>query len=491
MREGKISETSRRGRGRAALALLMIGAAVGATLSPPLVPAAGARQGAVQVDEVDAIFAEWHRVDSPGCALGVVQNGELAYERGYGSANLDWQIPIATDTVFYVGSVSKQFTAAAIALLAQDGLISLDDDIRDYFPEMPAYERPITIRHLVHHTSGVRDIYTLMALAGIRLEDVFSDEEAIALIAAQRETNFTPGDEHLYSNSGYFLLAQLVERASGRSLREYAEAEIFAPLGMNDTHFHDVPSHVVERRAISYQRDGDDSFRVSYLGNFDKVGAGGLYSTVRDLLLWDRNFYTGDVGGQEFLDLIHNPGVLTGGERLVYAFGLSVDEYRGLRTVSHSGSMMGFKAAFLQFPEQRFSVLATCNLGNIAPMGLARRVADIYLAEELGPAPQDSGPSRPGGSRAAPETSFTTAELAAYAGTYYSAELEVVYELSVGGDELWLSLRSTPPRRLRKRQDGSIRAGGWEFDFQRPTDGAAVGFTINAGRVTNIRFERR
>ena len=201
--------------------------------------------------------------------------------------------------------------------------------------------------------------------------------------------------------------------------------------------------------------------------------------------------FFGDVGGQEFLDLIHNPGVLTGGERLVYAFGLSVDEYRGLRTVSHSGSMMGFKAAFLQFPEQRFSVLATCNLGNIAPMGLARRVADIYLAEELGPAPQDSGPSRPGGSRAAPETSFTAAELVAYAGTYYSAELEVVYELSVGGDELWLSLRSTPPRRLRKRQDGSIRAGGWEFDFQRPTDGAAVGFTINAGRVTNIRFERR
>lgn len=499
MREGKTTDTGGQGAGRGrtsrrvavALALPVIVAGVGGTLLPTLVPDVGASQGTVRVVEVDALFAEWDRSDSPGCALGVVENGELTYERGYGSANLDWQIPNATDTVFYVGSVSKQFTAAAIALLAQDGLISLDDDIRDYFPEMPAYDRRITIRHLVHHTSGVRDIYTLMALAGIRLEDVFSDQEAIALIAAQQETNFPPGDEHLYSNSGYFLLAQLVERVSGKTLREYAEEQIFAPLGMNDTHFHDAPSHIIKRRATSYQSSGDAGFRVSYLGNFDKVGAGGLYSTVKDLLLWDRNFYTGDVGGQQFLDLIHTPGVLTDGEQLVYAFGLSVDEYRGLRTVSHSGSMMGFKAAFLQFPGQRFSVLATCNLGNIEPMGLARRVADIYLADDLGPAPEGSGPSRLGGGRPAAVTSFTPAELAAYAGTYYSGELEVTYELSIEGDDLWLSLRNTPPRRLRKRQDGSIRAGGWELDFERPANGAAVGFKINAGRVTNIRFERR
>ncbi len=477
---------------------------VGAAAVPAL-----AQQTGVTLPDVDAIFSPWDEPGSPGCALGVVRDGELIYERGYGFAHLDWDIPIATDTVFYVGSVSKQFTAAAIALLAGDGAIDLGDDIRAYFPEMPEYERPITVRNLVHHTSGLRDIYTLMALAGIRIEDVFTDEQAIALIAAQRETNFAPGDEYLYSNSGYFLLAQLVERVSGKTLREFAEERIFAPLGMSDTHFHDRPGHIVERRAISYQPGGgtagpgagnpgqgeDDpeqgvgDFRVSYLGNFDKVGAGGLYTTVRDLLLWDRNFYTGDVGGAAFLDLIHGRGVLTNGEQLTYAFGLAIDEYRGLRTVSHGGSMMGFKAAYLQFPEQRFSVIATCNLGPINPMPLAQRVADIYLDDQLA-APETR---EPGGRRDAPAASgpFTTAELNELAGIYYSDELDVTYELAAEDGELRLSLRNTPPRLLRKFDDGGARAGAWRLAFEHDADGTASGFTINAGRVTNIRFHRR
>lgn len=459
---------------------------------------AAAQQTAATSSEVDAIFATWDEAGSPGCALGVVEDGELTYERGYGFANLDWDIPIATDTVFYVGSVSKQFTAAAIALLAGEGRIDLDDDIREHFPEMPEYERVITVRNLVHHTSGLRDIYTLMALAGIRIEDVFTDEQAIALIAAQRQTNFAPGDEYLYSNSGYFLLAQLVERVSGKTLREFAEERIFGPLGMNDTHFHDRPSHIVERRAISYQPGGGDpepgagvgDFRVSYLGNFDKVGAGGLYTTVNDLLLWDRNFYTGDVGGAAFLDLIHSRGVLTDGKQLTYAFGLAIDDYRGLRTVSHGGSMMGFKAAYLQFPEQRFSVIVTCNLGPINPMPLVQRVADIYLDDQLAP-PETRSPGGRGGGASAASGPFTSAELTALAGTYYSDELDVTYALTGDGDQLWLRLRNTPPRQLRKFDNGEARAGTWRLTFAHDTDGMASGFTINAGRVTDIRFERR
>ncbi len=459
---------------------------------------ARAQQTVATISEVDAIFAPWDEPGSPGCALGVVEDGELAYERGYGFANLDWDIRIATDTVFYVGSVSKQFTAAAIALLAGEGAIELDDDIREYFPEMPEYERPITVRNLVHHTSGLRDIYTLMALAGIRIEDVFTDEQAIALIASQRQTNFTPGDEYLYSNSGYFLLAQLVGRVSGKPLREFAEERIFAPLGMSDTHFHDRPSHIVERRAISYQPGGGNpgqgagvgDFRVSYLGNFDKVGAGGLYTTVRDLLLWDRNFYTGDVGGAAFLDLIHSRGLLTDGEQLTYTFGLTIGDYRGLRTVSHGGSMMGFKAAYLQFPEQRFSVIATCNLGPINPMPLVQRVADIYLEDRLSPPETRGGGGRRGGAAAA-SGPFTSDELTALAGTYYSDELDVTYELTAEGDQLWLHLRDTPLRLLGKFDNGEVRAGSWRLTFEHDADGMASGFTINAGRVTNIRFHRR
>ena len=317
---------------------------------------------------------------------------------------------------------------------------------------------------------------------------------AIALIAAQKETNFPPGDEYLSSNSGYFLLAQLVERVTGKPLREFARERIFAPLGMLDTHFHDIPGHIVERRATSYQRTDEGGFRVSYLGNFDKVGAGGLYTTVKDLLLWDRNFYTGDVGGKDFLDLIHTPGVLADGEDLVYAFGLNVDEYRGLPTVAHAGSMMGFKAAFLQFPTERVSVLIACNLGEIEPMGLARRVASIFLQERLQPAAAPVAAADD--ERAASDTgggTFSATELSTVAGIYYSDELDVEYELAAEGEELWLHLRNTPARRLRKQADdpARLRAGPWLLEFVLRADGAAEGFTVNAGRVTNVRFERR
>jgi len=452
------------------------------------------------IPAVDAIFAPWDETGSPGCALGVVEDGEFIYERGYGFANLDWDIPSATDTVFYVGSVSKQFTAAVIALLAEEGTVDLDENIREYFPEIPKYVRPITVRHLVHHTSGLRDIYTLMSLAGIRLEDVFTDEQAIELIAAQRETNFEPGSEYLYSNSGYFLLAQLVERASGKTLREFAEERIFAPLGMEDTHFHDRPSHIVDRRAISYQDSdvdfdnyiatGHREFQVSYLGNFDKVGAGGLYTTVRDLLLWDRNFYSGDVGAKPFLDLIHTRGVLNDGSEITYAFGLTVDEYRGSKTVSHGGSMMGFKAAYLQFPEQRFSVITTCNLGSINPMLLAQQVADVYLGDQLARAVPSSTTMRRSNSSTASEP-FDNDEIVGLVGTFYSDELDVSYELAVENGQLWLRLRNTPPLLLRKLEDGQARAGSLNLTFEHDAAEMASAFTVNAGRVTNIRFKRR
>ncbi len=445
------------------------------------------------IPAVDAIFAPWDETGSPGCALGVVEDGEFIYERGYGFANLDWGIPSATDTVFYVGSVSKQFTAAVIALLAEEGAVDLDEDIREYFPEIPKYVRPITVRHLVHHTSGLRDIYTLMSLAGIRLEDVFTDKQAIELIAAQRETNFEPGSEYLYSNSGYFLLAQLVERVSDKTLREFAEEKIFAPLGMKDTHFHDRPGHIVGRRAISYQDsdvDEHQEFQVSYLGNFDKVGAGGLYTTVRDLLLWDRNFYSGDVGAKPFLDLIHTRGVLNDGSEITYAFGLTVDEYRGSKTVSHGGSMMGFKAAYLQFPEQRFSVITTCNLGSINPMLLAQQVADVYLGDQLARAVPSSTTIRRSNSSTASEP-FDNDEIVGLVGTFYSDELDVSYELAVENGQLWLRLRNTPPLLLRKLEDGQARAGSLNLTFEHDAAEMASAFTINAGRVTNIRFERR
>ena len=330
---------------------------------------------------IDAVFAEFDEPGSVGCALGVAHNGKLVYKKGYGYANLDWGIPITPETVFYVGSVSKQFTAAAIALLARDGALGLDDDVREYVPEMPEREPPVTVRHLVHHTSGVPGLYKVMRENGLSTWDRFTKKDAVELLSRQ-EADFPPGDRYAYSNGGYFLLSMIVERASGRTLRGYTRDAIFDPLGMRDTHFHDDPVHVVKRRAMSYMPAEGGGYVQSYQANFALPGAGGLYTTVDDLLQWERNFLEHRLGS-DVLDLMYMKGTLNNGEVLDYAFGIREGEHRGLRTWGHSGSFMGFKADYLRFPDQKLSTWTLCNMGEIAPRELGLRVAERYLARVL------------------------------------------------------------------------------------------------------------
>jgi len=206
---------------------------------------------------VDRVFAQWDRPDSPGCALGVYQDGRIAYARGYGIADLEHNVPITPDSVFYAGSVSKQFTAMAAALAIAQGKLSADDDVRKYVPELPDYGRTITIRHLVHHTSGLRDVNTLMGLAGRRDGDAFDNDAVLRILARQNALNFMPGDEHLYSNSGYAMLALAIERATGAPFAEYADANIFKPLGMPVSHFHTDLTRLVPGRAWAYDRRAD------------------------------------------------------------------------------------------------------------------------------------------------------------------------------------------------------------------------------------------
>ena len=333
-------------------------------------------------DKVDQLFAEWNKPDSPGCALGVIKDGKIIYKRGYGMANLDHSVPLSSTSVFYIASISKQFTAASVALLARQGKLSLDDDIRKYLPEMPQYEAPITIRQLIHHTSGIRDWAELMWLAGMPDENIYTEQEFIDLIARQKRLNFKPGEKYLYSNSGYFLLSQIVKRASGQSLRQFAEENIFKPLGMKNTHFHDDRTMIVKNRATGYF-PSKDGFSV-VLTNFDKVGDGGLLTTVEDLYLWDQNFYDNKLGGgPALLNQLLTPGTLNGGEKLNYAFGLVVGQYKELRNVWHGGSYLGFRTFISRFPEQKFSVICLCNLSNINPEKLGDQVTDIYLADQL------------------------------------------------------------------------------------------------------------
>jgi CubicO group peptidase (beta-lactamase class C family) len=442
--------------------------------------------GAQTPAQVDAIFARYDRKDSPGCALGVVQDGRLLYQKGYGSANLDYGIANGPEMVYYVGSVSKQFTAAAIALLALDGRIRLDDPVSQYIPEVGHLPR-MTVRQLVHHTAGVRDIYVLMSLAGIRMEDVFPESDAIGLIARQKELNFAPGTDYLYSNSGYLLLAQIVKRVSGKSLREFAAERIFQPLGMRNTHFHDEPYHIFPQRAISYAPAQGGGYRISYLLNFDKIGAGGLYTTLGDLLLWDRNFYDNKLG-RGFLELMHTRGVQTGGDTLGYAFGLQIGQYRGLRTVRHSGSLMGFQADLVRFPDQRFTLITLCNGNDITPGSLNNRLADLYLADRLA-APVAAAPT---------VRVSAPAEKAApgpvngddYLGSYHSDELNATYTIEMVGAQLRLKGGLPAERSLELTARDVFRAGNLVYRFQRNPNGRVTGFTVEAGRVRNIRFQK-
>jgi CubicO group peptidase (beta-lactamase class C family) len=297
-------------------------------------------------------------------------------------ANLEHNIPISSTTVFRIASTSKQFTATCVILLAEQGKISLNDDVRKYLSEMPEYESPITIRHLIHHTSGIRDYLELMELAGVSDHDYYTDEEALEMLTRQKELNFKPGDEGLYSNSGYLLLSIIVQRVSGKSLREFAEEHIFKPLGMRNTHFHDDHRMIAKNRAAGYSPRENDVYQIR-MTTLDMVGDGGVFTTIEDLFLWDQNFYHNRLGEKDLISQLLTPGMLNNGEKLNYASGLAVNDYRGLRLISHGGSFVGFRAQMIRFPEQKLSVICLANLSTINPTKLCKQVADLHIAEQF------------------------------------------------------------------------------------------------------------
>ncbi len=338
---------------------------------------------------IDSIFAQYDHTNTPGCALGVYRDDRIVYARGYGMADLNQHVPIDPSTVFYIASTSKQFTAMSVALLAEDGKLSLDDPIRKWIPELPAYADRITIHNLLHHTSGVRDYLGLWAISGRSFADEVPQEVALDLIARQRALDFEPGSQYSYSNSGYLLLAELVQRVSGKSLRDFAAERIFVPLGMTSTQFHDDNTRIVDRRAEGYQPKGDGTFSIVRT-SFALVGDGGLLTSVNDLLKWDANFYHNVLGrgGPALISQVTTPMAvpLAGGRPQRYAFGLMPGTYRGLSIVEHGGAFIGFRAQLLRVPSEHLSVAILCNDYTAAPEQMARRVVDRYLADKLAPA---------------------------------------------------------------------------------------------------------
>ena len=375
-------------------------------------------------DQVDALFAQWDKPDSPGCALAVIKDGEIIYKRGYGMTDLNRKIPISPATVFNIASTSKQFTAACVALLAQQGKLSLDDDIRKYLPELPDFGSPITIRHLIHHTSGLRDILALWELMD-RPEKDLSLDVILKFIARQKELNFKPNDQYLYSNTGYYLMTLIIKRVSGLSLSEYAEQNIFLPLGMSHTLFREDLADVPKNSSYGYQVNSN-KFHL-YKDPPVLAGAGGVWTTIEDLLLWDRNLYSGKVGGAGFLEQMLTRGVLNSGEKIDYAFGLEVSDYRGLRRVEHGGGGYGFRSDYLRFPDQNFSVMCLCNVNNVVPWNLTLKVADLYLADQFKERPTETATSL---------AKLPTQELNSKIGIYRNEQTGTTFRVIVKDDKL-------------------------------------------------------
>ena len=452
---------------------------------------------------VDKVFADFTKPGSPGCALGVYRDGKIIYAKGYGLANIEENVAITPQTVFDIGSTSKQFSAASILLLEKQGKLSVNDDIRKYVPEIPNYGQTITILNLLNHTSGLRDYLTLFTLAGINIDSVTTDDDALAIIARQKQLNFAPGSEYLYSNSGFFLLSVIVKRVSGKTLRDFAQENIFTPLSMTHTQYRDDHTALVPNRAMAYEmREGARGYEldVSY---FEQTGDGAVHTTVEDLQKWDENFYSAQIGGKEFLAEIQEPGKLTTGKTLDYAKGLGVGEYRGLRVVSHAGSWGGYRAQLMRFPEQHFSVATLCNVGSANTTRLARSVAEVYLASVMKPV--EAAAPKPAAEESKPSATFqpAAADLAAYAGDYWSDELRVTYRLAVADGHLMFDGVTGAvglPRsgRLTRRElratakdDFTLGESRNTFHFTRDAGGAVTGFVLDAGRTKGMVFTRQ
>jgi CubicO group peptidase (beta-lactamase class C family) len=419
---------------------------------------------------VDSLFAAWNKPGNPGCAVGVIQDGRWVHRAGYGIANLSTGAPITADTRFYMASVSKQFAAASVVLAARQGKLSLDDPIRKWIPDFPEYGQAVTVRNLLQHTSGVRDYLVLLSLNG-KIADVHPDDEVLKLIARQTALDFTPGSEYSYSNSGYFLLSVIIKRATGMSLRDFAERNMFGPLGMRNTYFYDdhTKPHPAGPLAMGYTPK-DGAFEPSLYANFEQVADGGLYSTINDVMAWDQNFYQPKVGDQTYLDLMQTPGKLNDGRPLEYALGLMARDYGGLRTIVHSGGFMGYRTIIQRFPDQRFTAVMLCNLGTISPETLALRIADIYLADAL---------------------DRSQAELA---GEYWSEELGTTWRLVSRNGTVTVVPEKGAEGRLASQGKGKYGYSGMlgpaTLTFTREGE-QVTGFSLDAGRARGLRFVRR
>lgn len=434
---------------------------------------------------LDDLFRQFH--GTPGCVVGVAQDGKEVFANAYGQADLEHGVPLRMASAFYMASVSKQFTALALLLLAEEGEVSLADSVRALIPELPPYADGVTLRHLLNHTSGLRDYFNVGRRAGHPDDYRYTERAVLNMLGRQKSLNFVPGAEFQYSNSNYVLLSLVIERASGAPLDQYARRRIFGPLGMESTRFQHDHTALVPLRATGYRREGGEWHTSN--STLDVVGDGGMYSTIGDMLRWAVNF-DAPVVGANALALMQEKARLNDGQEIEYGLGLAMDEWRGLARVRHAGGYAGYRTNFVHFPGERLTVVLLCNNAGADLLGLTDQVVGAFLGAKLGAGAAAPDPEPSASTADIPP--LTEAQLAEYAGEYWSDELRAFYRLSSEGGTLCFTASDEEPLPLRPVAAGRVRydSYGVEFAFQQDATGAVTGFILEADSVRSVSFQK-
>lgn len=428
---------------------------------------------------------------APGASAAVMKDGKFIFSKGYGYADLESDRKITPTTIFHVASVSKQFTAFAMAMLADQGKLSLNDDIRKYLPELYDFGTPITINHLVHHTSGLRDQWNLLMMAGWRLDDVITQKQIMRIVSRQRELNFKPGEEFLYCNTGFTLMGEIVQRVTGQTLAQWSKENVFDKLGMTNTFFYDDHEKVVPNRAYSYFKDGrTGEFKKAVL-SYANAGATSLFTTAEDLCKWAQNFETMTVGNAKVMSMMQERFILNNGDTTDYAMGVSIGKYRGRKTISHSGGDAGYRSFLVWFPEDHTAIAVASNYAQFGPGGLAFAEASVVLGDKLEPRKEDIIPSEPARPQK-PPFDAKKLKLADYVGSYYSEELDTRYWFDIMNDTLTLHHQRHNDQKLSFNAMDTVSLNNLgQVVFSRDKSGKVIGFKASSGRVRNLAFRKQ
>lgn len=448
--------------------------------------------------KIDSLFAEYNS-ETAGVAVAVVKDGKVTFKKGYGMANLEYNIPITPTTIFHVASVSKQFTAFSIYLLEKQGKISFDDNIRKYIPELPEYGKPIKIKHLLAHTSGLRDQWATLTLAGWQLEDVITTEQILKLASKQKELNFETGTEFGYCNTGYTLLAETIKRITGQSFAEFTKTNIFEPLGMENTQFYDDFQKVLKNRAYSYEIKNDHFVKREL--NYSNVGPTSLMTTVEDLAKWTNNFQNPKIGDPQLIKEFNKVSLLDNNKSVVWASipndttyhakGQLLWKYKGLQVISHGGHDAGFRAVMTRFPENGISIITLSNNEHYQMLGKILPIADLYLKDDFIETSIVENSNNQNNSKDEPKTYQNT--LTDFLGEYKSDELTTEYKIQVRDEKLIMTHQRLSDMELTaigKDKFSGTNTFGFEMEFVRNGQ-KVVGFEISNFGAKMVKFGRK